>query len=516
MAIDNIHKDKKRLITGVTKATDMIRGTYGAAGGNVVLEEHLYPFHSVRNDGKAIVEKIKLADQVENIGADIIKEAGDKADKDSGDGRKTTMILTEAIFYEAQKFKAQPLEIKRSLDACVPILIKAIDDQKKDIDVSQIKSVATISSESEHIGSLMQEIYEKIGKDGIVEIDNSGLPETFYEVTEGVKLRNAGFFGAYSTTETGKAVYKNPKILISKDKIVTTDQLEPIMVALSQAGISELVIYCDDIDMSVASKLALTHLQGGFKTLLIRSPKLWKDWLFEDFAKITGATLVDSMQGKTFKSLSLGDLGTCAQLISTKDETRVIGIKDISEHIEALRKEGSDNAKIRISWLQTKVAVLKVGAGSESELSYVSKKAKDACNASYLALKDGVVAGGGIALYNASKALPDTIGGKILKEALKAPLATIIWNSGYTISKKAKNPKGTLFLGKDFGGTRGFDAKEGKLVDMFEAGIIDPAIVIKNALKNSVSIASTVMTLCGIITLPKLEPHENHRQMPGM
>lgn len=514
--MDNIYREegKARLIKGIEKATAMIRGTYGAAGGNVVIEEQLYPFHSVRNDGKAIVEKIYLSDPVEKIGSDIIKEAGDKADKDSGDGRKTTMILTQAIFSEAQKSKGQPIEIKRSLDECVPILMEALDRQKKEITIADVKSVATISSESEEIGRLLQEIYEKIGKEGIVEIDNSNLPETFYEITEGVKLRNAGYFGAYSTTEQGKAVYKNPSILISKEKITSTDQLEPIMVKMSQAGKNELVIYCEDIDMSVASKLAYTHLTGGFKTLLIKSPTLWKDWLFEDFAKITGATAVDLKEGKTFLSLELSDLGTCDKIVTTKDETRVIGIKDISSHVESLKALNTDNAKIRVSWLQTKVAVLKVGAGSESELSYVSKKAKDACSASYLALKEGVVVGGGMALYNARLSLPNTIGGKILKEALKAPVRTIVENAGYTISEKKQNPKGTIYFGDDFKEAHGFDAKGQKFVNLFDAGIIDPAIVVKNAVKNAVSIASTVLTLCGIITLPKLNKDETHRQMP--
>lgn len=498
---DNISFDVQKLIDGIAKATSIVKGTYGAAGGNVILEEHAYPFHSVRNDGKAILDKVKLKDPIENIGANIMKEAGDKADKDSGDGRKTTMILTEAIFKEARGKDALPLEIKRSLDECVPILIDAIDKQKKPIGVDDIKAVATISSESEELGSLLQEIYQQIGKDGIVEVDNSGLPTTFYEITEGVRLRNAGYFGAYATTEQGKAVYKNPQILISKEKISSTDQIESIFVKLSQAGTNELVIYCDDIDMSVASKLAYTHLTGGFKTLIIKSPVLWKDWLFEDFAAITGATVVDSKEGVGF---SQAVLGTCGKIITTKDETRVIGIKDISEHVKKLEAMNDDNSKIRLAWLNTKVAVLKVGAGSESELSYVSKKAKDACHASYLALKDGVVAGGGLALANASAYLPKTIGGDILRVALQEPHALIAKNAGVEM------------VGITIRGYGGVDARTGKLVpDMFEAGIVDPTLVIKNAVKNSVSIASTVLTSCGIITLPKQE-NETHRQMPSM
>ncbi len=212
---------------------------------------------------------------------------------------------------------------------------------------------------------------------------------------------------------------------------------------------------------------------------------------------ITGATVVDEKNGKTFQSLTLADLGTCDKIITTKDETRVIGTKDVTEHVARLKAEGND---LRASWLQTKVAVLKVGASSESELSYVSKKAKDACHASYLALKDGVVAGGGTALFRASKKLPDTIGGNILKKAFEAPLTCICANAGYP----------SVSLGIDFDDNRGFDAKKGSFVDdMFEAGIIDPLLVVKAAVRNSISIASTVLTLRGIITLP----HENTPKM---
>ncbi len=490
MQKDNLHlKDGVgKVIAGIWKATSIIKGTYGAAGGNVIVEELGYPYHRITNDGKLIVEKMKFADPLENIGANVIKEAGDKADRDSGDGRKTTMILTEAIFREVASAVATPMDIKRSLDECVPLICKAIDDQKKNISVDEIKAVATISSESESIGAMLQEIYQKIGKDGIVEVDHSNLPETFYEVTEGVRLRGAKYFGEYSLTEVGKAVYKNPKILITKDKITSVDQLESIMRQLVAGGKNELVIYCDDIDMSVAARLALTHLQGGFKTLLIKAPVLWKDWLFEDFAKITGATVVNSKEGKTFKNLAIEDLGTCEKIITTKEETRVIGIKDITEYLKQLADQNTDESKLRASWLQTKVAILKVGANSESELSYVSKKAKDACNASYLALKDGVVPGGGVALYRAIKALPDTVGGNILAYALQYPIDQILEN-----------------MGKD-----DFDCSK----DTFGEHVIDPALVVKNAVKNAVSIAGTVLTTNGVILIP----HDDsiQKNMPGM
>lgn len=493
--MDNISFQKEKLVSGIAKTTAVIKGTYGAAGGNVIVEELGYPYHRITNDGKLSVEKIKLADPVENIGANIIKEAGDKADRDSGDGRKTTMLLTEAIFTESQKFDDLPMVISKSLKDCLPMILASIDAQKKDITVDEVMSVATISSENEEIGMMLQEIYQKIGKEGIVEVDHSNLPETFYEIIEGVRLRNAKPIGEYSNTESGKAVYKNPKILITKDKITDTNQLEPIFLALKQEGVNELVIYCEDIDIPIASQLAYTHLIGQFKTLLIKSPTLWKDWLFEDFAKITGATVIDSKEGKTFKNMSLSDLGTCDKIIATKEETRVLGIKDISSHVKHLLDMNTDEGKLRASWLQTKVAILRVGANSESELSYISKKAKDACHASHLALKDGVVAGGGVALYNCVNDLPNTVGGHILKEALQKPMKQIVENAGIDFeSIKADIEK------EDY---MGFDVKGEQFVTMFEAGIIDPALVIKNAVTNAVSIASTILTATSVITMDK-------------
>lgn len=491
MIMDNtdLKTGKQKVIAGISKATAMIKETYGAAGGNIIIEESLYPFHTITNDGKKIVDSIHLADRYENVGANIIKEAGDKADKDSGDGRKTTMLLTEAIFKESESYTGLLMDLNRSLNDCIPILHKAINDQKKDITVDDVGAVATISSENEEIGKMVQEIYQKIGKEGIIEVDNSNLPETFYEVTEGVRLRGARYLGEYSTTEPGKAVYKNPKILISKDKITSVDQLDPLFGSLKRQNVFELVIYCDDIDMSVASRLALTHLQGGFKTLLIKAPTLWKDWLFEDFAKITGATPVDLKEGKTFKNLTLEDLGTCETIITDDEETRVIGIKDITNHLNYLEEQGSDDARLRKAWLQTKVAILKVGANSESELSYRSKKARDACNASFLALEDGVVAGGGVALLNAADSLPDTVGGNILKKVLEYPIIQICNNAEVEWS-------GASGVGI------GYDVKNGCMVDMVEAQIIDPALVVKNAIKNAISIASTVLTSKGSIIIP--------------
>lgn len=478
---DNIHlASRDRLIAGMDKVIDAIKLSYGPTGSNCIVEVDLYPFHRTTNDGKLIAEAIKLADPVENIGANIAKETADKSDKISGDGRKTSMILLSAILHEGLKVDAPPMDIKRSLDECLPIILDGIDNQTKKINPKDIGSIAKIASESEELGSLFQEIYKKIGRDGVVDIDNSNLPETFYDITEGVKLIGCGYQYPYMGNEDKgrQAVYKYPKILICKEKINVMNS-EKVFESLMSKGCNELVIFCDEIDLAVSQGLAKAHFADKFRTLVIKAPTLWKDWLFEDFAKITGATIVDPGQGTSLKNFRLEWLGTCDKIITSKDETVVLGIQDISEHLKVLEEENTDASRLRLSRLKTKTATLKLGANSESELSYIHGKALDARNASYLALQGGVVPGGGQALSTAATSLGYTLGGKILKSALDAPLFQILENMGI---KKDDN----VF----------------QVVDKF-ADILDPAIVVKNSITNAISVAGTVLTSKLVITKPK-------------
>lgn len=254
------------------------------------------------------------------------------------------------------------------------------------------------------------------------------------------------------------------------------------MKAVYQQGRTELVIFCDEIDISVSTALAQAHMMGiqtqdgghfQFKTLVIKAPTLWKDWLYEDFAKITGAKIVDPAQGITLKNFQLAYLGICDKIITSKDETVVLGTKDISDHIKVLEDLGTDDAQIRLARLKTKTAILKLGANSETELSYVRGKALDARNASYLALNSGIVPGGGVALMRAIKDLPDTIGGKVLAKALKYPITHIAENM------EVKVPK-------DWGDK-----------------VLDPANVVKSAISNALSVSSTVLTTKLVITKSK-------------
>lgn len=494
--------EEDRFLAGIEKTCEVIECAYGAAGGNSIVEHDLYPFHEVTNDGKTMMDAVQLSNRFERIGSNFMKEAADKADKDSGDGRKTTALLTRAIIREAKKVDALPMEIKRSLKECLPIILESIDSEKKQITPEEVKSVALIASENETIASLLQEIYMKIGKDGIVELDNSNTFESFYEIKEGIRFRNAGFMSPYMINDKDRAVYKKPDILITKQKINTVNDLNPIFSKLTTKGTNECVIYCDDIDNSVINALAFTNAQGIFKALVIKAPTLWKDWFFEDFAKATGATIIEPSNGIFLKDVELSHLGTCDKLITTKEDTTIIGFKDLSAHIKHLEEQNTNESKLRASWLNGNAAVLKLGANSESELSLITKKAKDGRNASFLALKDGVVVGGGVSLVNAIDKLPDTIGGIILKRALLEPASRIIRNYYGDDTKAA------------IGGVVGFDALNGKSVNMWDAKIIDPAIVVKNAVSNAISIAGSALTAKTLIALNPKKQNESNRSMP--
>lgn len=482
----------KKISQGIQAVSKLIARTYGAAGGNVVIPEDFYPFYRITNDGKLIVDKAKLDDIIEKYGLFMLREGANSAEKDSADGRKTTMLLTGAIMEAIGSTEAHPTEIRESLNECLPIIIESIDSEKREVDVDNVVDVAHIASESKETAKIIQEIYQLLGKDAAIEVDNSNTPHTYYERTEGIKLRNVGYMRKYMLTEDNKSVFHKPYVLITRQKISNFDEIMNIINQLKANNIHELVIFCDDIDEIALAKLAGMSYQGHFRTLVMKAPNLFKDWLFEDFAQITGATIVDEGNGVSLKTLGIKHLGTCDRISAKADETNVMGIKDISAHIALLEEKAitDDQTKVRIHWLNKDAAIIKMGANSEIELAYKVKKANDGISSAHHALKDGVVVGGGISLINAIPKLPDTVGGRIMKSALTVPLLTIMENAGYLKDAHSDD---------DFRGEIGFDAKKRECVNMWEAGIVDASIVVKNAVKNAVSIASTALTVVGVI-----------------
>lgn len=508
MRQDNIYLDAlPRLAEGIRKAANIVAKTMGPKGSNVELESTLYPYHLITNDGATILKAIELSDPIEKIGLSHLKEAADRSNSNSGDLSSTMTVLLNAIIEGGVASGINSLQLKNEIDECLPLIEASIHEQTKQITVEDIPAVARIAGESEEIATVLGKIYKDIGKDGIIHLEGSGSYETSYQLIEGVRFVDTGFLSPYMAynedegKESKKALYHNPAILVTKNKIQNISDIDPLLQALLAQGTKTLVIFTDDMDSNVAR--ILIELQRNEKRsiniLIIKAPILWKGYVFEDFAKITGATIIEDASGTRLgKHLQLNWLGTCETIIVDKEETTVIGIKDISEHIKSLEEDGSEDgstdAKLRLSWLTTKTAILKLGAKSETELSYKRLKCEDAIFSSRAALKYGIVPGGGVALRECIHKMPDTIGGNILRIALQAPTRQIMDNSGY------KGPTGGSL--HDEGSSYGIDAASGQIVDMFEAGIVDASAVVLGAVRNSLGIASTLLTTSSVITLP--------------
>ena len=518
MKQDNLHAGQEaqdKLIAGFNKVADAVRGTLGAAGYNGLLQHELPPFSVITNDGVSIAKSIELADPIENMGANLAKEITMRSDKEGGDGTTTAITLAQAIITEALPHLSElsPMELKRQLDECLPIIEKSIDDQKKTISPSEVKAVATISAESEEIGSLMQEIYEKIGKDGILYPDISNTYETFYTIGKGIQIKDAGLVSPYLADFNAQgqllnaATIKNAHVLITKQKITSGSDLSKFLEGLYNRhdSVKELVIFCDEIEA-----LAIGHFislkvrdQRPFKAVIVKMPVLWKDWWYEDLAKMTGATVIDPIAGLTFKTATYEHLGHVESIIVDKTNTYLDGTLDVSEYIIEL-EHGDDDSKIRAARLNTKTARLFVGARTDTELTYKRLKVDDSRNAAFLAMKDGIVPGGGLALLNSAKNLPHTIGGAIMGKALQAPLRQIMLNAGTSLDEKQE---------RGIGGTQGFNASTKHVEDLMEAGIVDPASVVKSSVHNALSVASTLLTTRVIVTLNPKAP-EPQPMMP--
>lgn len=473
-----------KLLNGIKTATQAIRLSYGPGGLNAIVENQLYPYHQVANDAQTIIQAIEVEDPVEKRGLGLLKELSDKAEKDSGDGRKTTSIIAEEIIEHGRNIEIAPVELKRQLDSLIPVIEKAIDEIKTEITVEDVHKVATIAGESEEIGKLVGDIYKKIGKEGIIHVEGSGTYDNSITFIEGVRFTGTGYLSPFMVHDEEaikfgqketRAVYENPSILVTKRKITHLNDINPLLDKLTKNGKKDLVIFTDDMDSTVASILVNAHRQHIVNVLIIKAPVLWKNYVFEDFAKITGATILEDASGINYKNLALNHLGTCGKIIVDKDETVVMEGADISDHIAMLESEKTNDNQLRLSWLKTKTAILKLGANNESELSYKRLKTADAISSAKLALKDGVVEGGGKCL----KQVANTIQGDkkvhmLVKNALIAPHKQICANLGSS--------------------------------DFSTENVYDAATVVKNAVRNAISLASTVLTAGMVVTLLPKEP----------
>lgn len=520
MQKDNLYvKDEAqaKLMNGIRKSAEAVGGTMGTGGSNAIIEAIENPGHLMTNDGWTILNSIVFADPIEDMGRKILCEAVSRANKASGDGSSTTCVLTASIIENGVKFKGDThaMVVKRSLEDCVSLIEESIKKQTRQLfddsgalNLTLLEQVATISSEDSEIGKRIAEIYSQIGKTGIIHWDISRTAEDSYTVGSGVTIEGANWYSPYmcDATESGHSSnqvrIKNPYILVTKQKLSSAADLNEIAAELNGKEVKDLVVFCDDVDPLVVPDIIKTRMMRGFRIVVVKMPVLWKDQWFQDLGLITGAIVADSAAGRPLKSLTVKDLGRAGNIVITKEDTYIDGILDASAMIKTLEEENTDDSKLRASRLNTKTARYFVGAHSDSALSYRRLKVEDAISAAWQALNGGIVPGGGIALARVALSFganQDTMGKKILAQALLAPLHQILANAGVT----DKNFETGISY------PDGYDTRTGEIVNMFDAGIIDPANIVLNAAKNAISVAASILTAKAVVTFPREEQRQD-------
>lgn len=480
---------RDRLLSGIRKAADAVGATMGVGGNNGIVEAIASPGHLLTNDGATLLESMKFADPIEELGRKILVEAVSRANKASGDGSSTTTCLTNSILQIGDQFirerenavfrkRVTPMDIKRELEACIPLIEQAIKDQKQDISVEDVWKVAAISAEDEEIGRKIGDIYKEIGSDGIIHWDISKTGEDYHTIGRGLTVENAGIASPYmfdQDKQSGNfaqhAKLTNPQVIVSREKLTSAAVFEKLFFALNNQGKKEVVIFCEDFEMTAVAHLVMTYQRQGFRAVLVKLPTIFGDEWAEDIAIASGATVIDPSAGLALKDIREEHIGQMGNITITKSDTFLDGIKDVSEHIERIKQDDSDLATLRAQRLNTKTARYFVGALSDSALSYRRLKVEDAINAAYQALNGGVVIGGGFALANAA----ETLTNPILKKALLSPRNQIEKNMGKKLTEE--------------------DVKE----------VFDPANVVINAAKNAISVAASILTAHTVVTLPREE-----------
>lgn len=514
------------VLKGVDTLANAVKVTLGPKGRNVVLDKG-YGSPIIVNDGVSIAKEIELEDTFENMGAKLIYEVANNTNDTAGDGTTTATVLAQSIVHkglEAVERGANPVFLKDGIDMASKKVAEALLSKAKKIDsASDIASVASISSGSKEIGQFISDAMEKVGKNGVINVDESKGFDTSLEVTEGLKY-DKGYISPYMVSDREKMSIEmdNPLIMVTDQKITTIQDILGILEQIVQQNKSLLII-ADDIENEVISTLIVNKLRGTFNVVATKAPGFGdnqKDQL-SDIATLTGATVISKDLGMQLKDMTMNDLGTCKKVIVEKDATTLIegaGSKEafkerISELESMLEKTTSDYDKKklheRIAKLSNGVAVIKVGATTEAEMKDKKLRLEDALNATRAAIEEGIIIGGGACLANVSNEVRNELrsdvvdvqkGINIVLDSLTAPLYQIAENAGYDgdeIVKKQLAENDNV----------GFDAKNGKWVDMFEEGIVDPCKVTRSALLNAASVSGLLITTeAAVGTIKEKEP----------
>ncbi len=530
---------RKAMKRGIDMVANAVKVTLGPKGRNVILGKS-YGTPVITNDGVSIAKEIELEDHLENLGAQLIKEVAMKTNDAAGDGTTTSTVITQALVREGLKFVEtgiNPVGIRRGMESAKDEVIAILKKNAQPIkDRKSIAQIATISAESVEMGEMIAEVMHQVGKDGVVTTEQSQTLGLSKEIVEGMKF-DKGFISPYMMTDpqAQTAEINSPYILITDAKISAIADIVPILEKLAKGGKKDIVILSEDVDGEALATLVVNKLRGVLNVLAIKAPEYGeaRKALLEDIAILTGATVVSSDKGMKLDAVEINMLGQATKVISTKDATTIIGGKGKKKLIEArvseiaaqIQKTESDYDRERLEKRKAKlaggVAVIRVGASTETELTYMKHKMEDAVNATKAAIEEGIVAGGGVALAKASaevtakyakKSITNheyRAGYETLLKALSEPLRQIATNAGEQDAAVVLNE---VLRGK--GANYGYNALENRYEDdMVKAGIIDPLKVTRLALENAVSVAALLLTTeAAVVDLPE---EKKDTPMPG-
>ncbi len=516
---------RRRLLVGVETISKAVKVTLGPKGRNVLLDKK-FGAPTVTKDGVSVAKEVELEDPYENMGAQLLKEVATKTNDVAGDGTTTATVLAYSIVKEGLKSVAaglDPMALKRGIDDAVVIAVEEIKKVSKEIkEKEEIANVASVSANNDtEIGKQIADAMEKVGKDGVITVEEAKTMETSIEYVEGMQF-DRGFVSAYFATnrDTQTAVLENPLILIHDKKISNMKDLLPLLEKVAAQG-KPLLIIAEDIDGEAIATLIVNHLRGTLTVCAVKAPGFGdrRKAMLEDIAILTGGEVISEELGLKLENTAVTQLGTAKTVKVDKDNTTIINgagkQKDIQDRIAQIKKQVEDTTsdydkeklQERLAKLAGGVAVINVGAATEVEMKEKKHRVEDALSATRAAIEEGIVPGGGIALIQAALALEkadqskmsddEKVGFKITKRALEEPIRQIAENAGVDgsiIADRAKNEKKGI----------GFDAAKMEWVDMVKAGIIDPAKVTRSALQNAASVAALLLTTeCAITDLPE-------------
>jgi chaperonin GroEL len=530
---------RRNLKTGVDTLANAVKTTLGPKGRNVALDKK-WGAPTITHDGVTVAKEIELEDPYQNMGAQLLKEAATKTNDIAGDGTTTATVLAQTIVTEGLKnvaAGANPMLLKRGIERGVAVLADAIRQQAIEISTKEeIAAVAAISAQDQEIGNLIADVMDKVGKDGVITVEESKTGLAFEtEYVEGMQF-DRGYISPYFITnpERMEAEQEDPYVLLTDKKISAAADIVPILEKLIQIGKRDLVIIAEDVDSEALATLVLNKLRGVFNVLAIKAPGFGdrRKAMLQDMAILTGAQVITEEMGRKLETTQISDLGRCDKIVATKDDTTIVGgrgdDKDIRGRVEQIKVEienstsDYDKEKLqeRLAKLAGGVAIIRVGAATEVELKEKKHRVEDALSATRAAVEEGIVPGGGVALVNAVASLEKAevgaegdilTGVRLLRRALEEPMRQIAANAG---KDGAVTVETVRRLQKEQNNKRlGYDVISEEYLDMVNAGIIDPAKVTRGGLENAASIAAMILTTEALIT--DIPEKEKTPPMPG-